>query len=143
MSERATSADQPEFPGPVREPIRLVAGGAGSVSALLTRMEASAFQGRKLGEAFRVWRRMIDGGSLICVGLAGSVASAGLAPLVAWLVERGYANRDSIAYVVRLLDNGSVRIIGPSLPTDVVADLLGKAAQGYADSGVENAGSMN
>lgn len=92
MSERPTSADQPEFPGPVREPIRLVADGAGSVSALLTRMETSAFQGRKLGEAFRVWRRMIDGGSLICVGLAGSVASAGLAPLVAWLVERGYAD---------------------------------------------------
>src|SRR4030095_1867369 len=52
----------------------------------------SAFQGRKLGEAFEVWQRMIDGDGLICLGLAGSLASAGLGPLVVWLVERGYVD---------------------------------------------------
>jgi integrase len=31
------------------------------VSGLLDRMRHSAFQGRKLGEAFEVWQRMIDG----------------------------------------------------------------------------------
>jgi deoxyhypusine synthase len=92
MRQRATRRNGPAFPGPVREPIGLVANGRGSVSALLARMEASAFQGRKLGEAFAVWRRMIDGRSLICAGLAGSMASAGLGPLVAWLVERGYVD---------------------------------------------------
>lgn len=61
----------------------------------------------------------------------------------AFRLVRGYANRDSISFVVRLLDNGSVRIIGPSLPSDVVTDLFGKAAQGYADSEAENAGSVN
>jgi deoxyhypusine synthase len=35
---------------------------------------------------------MIDGGSLICLGLAGSLASAGLWPLVTWLIERGYVD---------------------------------------------------
>ena len=81
-----------------REPLRLVDGeagdgaGGGSVSRLLGRMRESAFQGRKLGEAFEVWRRMIDGGPLIALGLAGSLASAGLTPLVRWLVERGYVD---------------------------------------------------
>jgi deoxyhypusine synthase len=80
-----------------RAPMGLIADGADggrgqTVSRLLTRMRHSAFQGRKLGEAFEVCQRMIDGDGLICLGLAGSLASAGLGPLVAWLVERGYAD---------------------------------------------------
>lgn len=75
-----------------RVAMRVDENGARSVSALLSRMQGSAFQGRKLGEAFEAWKGMIDGGSLICLGLAGSLASAGLWPLVAWLVERGYAD---------------------------------------------------
>ena len=77
-------------PGPRREALRVEAGA--SVGAVLTRMSRSAFQGRKLGEAFEAWKAMIDGESLICLGLAGSMASAGLWPLVTWLVERGYAD---------------------------------------------------
>jgi deoxyhypusine synthase len=79
---------------PVREPLRLVTDGApaGTVAPLLERMEASAFQGRRLGEAFAAWKRMIEGEGLIALGLAGSMASAGLSPLVVWLVERGYVN---------------------------------------------------
>ena len=83
------------FPGPVREAMRVEIDGAasgGSVARLLSRMRTSAFQGRKLGEAFEAWKRMIDGPSLICAGLAGSMASAGLIPLVVWLVERGYVD---------------------------------------------------
>jgi deoxyhypusine synthase len=77
--------------------MRLVADGedggrAPTVHRLLGRMRHSAFQGRKLGEAFEVWQRMIDGDGLICLGVAGSLASAGLAPLIAWLVERGYVD---------------------------------------------------
>jgi len=79
-------------PGPRREPLRLPEGAARPVSALLERMRASAFQGRQLGEAFETWKAMIDGDSLICAGLAGSMASAGLGPLVTWLVERGYVD---------------------------------------------------
>jgi deoxyhypusine synthase len=81
-----------ERPGPVREPVRVVApeDGGGSVAGLLERLAAGAFQGRKLGEAFETLKRMIDGSTLICAGLAGSMASAGLWPLLTWLVERGY-----------------------------------------------------
>jgi deoxyhypusine synthase len=35
---------------------------------------------------------MVDGQSLVCLGLAGSLSSAGLWPLVTWLVERGYVD---------------------------------------------------
>jgi deoxyhypusine synthase len=81
----------------IRSPLALVTSHLGPsrdgpVSDLLQAMRRSAFQGRKLGEAFETWRRMIDGGQLIGLGLAGSLASAGLAPLVAWLVERGYVD---------------------------------------------------
>lgn len=77
-----------------RSPMGLIADDARgpTVGRLLERMRHSAFQGRKLGEAFAVWQRMIDGEGLICLGLAGSLASAGLAPLIAWLVERGYVD---------------------------------------------------
>src|SRR2546423_15682415 len=76
-------------PRAVRAPMRVSEGGA-SVGALLTRMRGSAFQGRKLGEAFEAWKQMIDGSALICLGLAGSLSSAGMWPLGSWLIERGY-----------------------------------------------------
>jgi deoxyhypusine synthase len=79
---------------PRRVPLELVADGSGggTVARLLGRMSESAFQGRRLGEAFATWQRLIDGECLISLGLAGSLASAGLGPLVAWLVERGYVD---------------------------------------------------
>jgi deoxyhypusine synthase len=75
-------------------PLALVADGAGggTVDRLLGRMRESAFQGRRLGEAFATWQRLIDGECLIALGLAGSLASAGLGSLVTWLVERGYVD---------------------------------------------------
>ena len=81
-------------PWPRRVPLELVSDGSGrgTVSQLLARMEESAFQGRRLGEAFATWQRLIDGECLIALGLAGSMASAGLGPLVTWLVERGYVD---------------------------------------------------
>ena len=80
-------------PSLVREPMTVTEdGGRGSVLALLGRMEKSAFQGRKLAEAFAAWKRMIEGDSLICMGYAASMSSAGMWPLVTWLVERGYVD---------------------------------------------------
>jgi deoxyhypusine synthase len=83
-----------QTPWPRRVPFELVATDTadGTVSRLLGRMRESAFQGRRLGEAFVTWQRMIDGECLIALGLAGSLASAGLGPLVTWLVERGYVD---------------------------------------------------
>jgi deoxyhypusine synthase len=79
---------------PLRAPLELVADatGGGTVARLLGRMRESAFQGRQLGEAFATWQRLIEGDCLIALGLAGSMASAGLGPLVTWLVERGYVD---------------------------------------------------
>src|SRR3989442_6508997 len=84
---------RPSYAAPplAREPMAVVEGGQSpSVLALLTRMRASAFQGRQLGEAFETWKRMIEGPSLICLGYAASLSSAGLWPLVTWLLDRGY-----------------------------------------------------
>ncbi|PYN12544.1 MAG: hypothetical protein DME05_21310 [Candidatus Rokuibacteriota bacterium] len=81
-----------EDPRLVREPMTVAAGPPGSVLALLGRMSKSAFQGRKLGEAFDAWKRMIEGDSGICLGYAASMSSAGMWPLVTWLVERGYVD---------------------------------------------------
>src|SRR5919108_1900424 len=90
MTSGSTNGRAGSPPGPRREAFRVETGAV--VSAMLTRMSRSAFQGRKLGEAFEAWKGMIDGESLICLGLAGSLASAGLWPLVTWLVERGYVD---------------------------------------------------
>jgi deoxyhypusine synthase len=81
----------------IRAPMRLVTGDDDgepglTVGHLLERMRQSAFQGRKLGEAFHAWWSMIEGEGLIALGLAGSLASAGLWPLITWLVERGYVD---------------------------------------------------
>jgi deoxyhypusine synthase len=78
----------------VRAPMHVLDGdgATGTVGRLLERMATSAFQGRRLGEAFGAWQRMIDGPHLICLGLAGSLSSAGLWPLVTWLVERRYVD---------------------------------------------------
>jgi deoxyhypusine synthase len=90
---RGRGADDADPPDAVRVPLRLAAVGDGpTVPRLLAAMRASAFQGRQLGEAFDVLRSLIDGDGLICLGLAGSLASAGLWPLVTWLVERGYVD---------------------------------------------------
>ena len=79
---------------PERRPVELVRelDAGGSVARLLERLRRGAFQGRQLGHAFEIWTRMIDRGQLIALGLAGSLASAGLSPLVAWLVRRGYVD---------------------------------------------------
>jgi deoxyhypusine synthase len=90
----------PDRSGPgwsIRAPMRLVTGGDDgepglTLGHLLERMRQSAFQGRKLGEAFHAWCRMIEGEGLIALGLAGSLASAGLWPVITWLVERGYVD---------------------------------------------------
>jgi deoxyhypusine synthase len=77
-----------------RRPVELVGApdDGGSVSRLLERMRHGAFQGRQLGRAFETWTRMIDRGHMIALGLAGSLASAGLWPLITWLVRRGYVD---------------------------------------------------
>jgi deoxyhypusine synthase len=81
----------------MRQPVRVLDDSHGdgrgpTIGRMLARLADGAFQGRQLGRAFDVWKRMIDGQGLICAGLAGSMSSAGLWPLVTWLIDRGYVD---------------------------------------------------
>ena len=61
------------------------------VSELLDAMADTGFQGRKLGEAVRVWEKMIkDPDVTIVMGYAGSLSTTGQWKLVNWLMENRY-----------------------------------------------------
>jgi deoxyhypusine synthase len=65
-------------------------GAAATVSQLLDRMAATAFQGRALGEALDLLRRIYhDPQVTVIVGLAGSLASAGQWKLITWMLRQG------------------------------------------------------
>lgn len=47
-------------------------------------------------------------------------------------LSEGYARRGFTAYVIVQNHDGTIDITGPTLPADVVDDLFGAAAEGYA-----------
>lgn len=58
---------------------------------LLESMKRTAYQGRKLGEIFDILLKMFGERDLIIyMGLAGSMATAGMWSIVTWLIERDY-----------------------------------------------------
>ena len=60
---------------------------------LLKDMADTAFQGRALGEAYEVILSMLsEKGNLIFMGLAGSLATAGMWPIIKWFIERRYVD---------------------------------------------------
>ncbi len=60
---------------------------------LLRDMADTAFQGRALGEAYEVILSMLrERDNLIFMGLAGSLATAGMWPIIKWFVERRYVD---------------------------------------------------
>lgn len=62
-----------------------------SISQLLLEMSKTAYQGRKLGEAFEVWEEMIkDPNVTIVMGLAGSMSTAGQWKIINWLIENRF-----------------------------------------------------
>jgi deoxyhypusine synthase len=64
-----------------------------SVAELLDEMSATGFQGRKLGEAFEVWKRMLaERRNVIFMALAGAMVPAGMGALVAHLLRRRYVD---------------------------------------------------
>jgi deoxyhypusine synthase len=58
-----------------------------SFSDLLERMSRTAFQGRQLGEAFRVWKKMLASDCIILMGLAGAMVPAGMRRLVVEMIR--------------------------------------------------------
>ncbi len=62
--------------------------GVRGFSDLLERMSRTAFQGRQLGEAFQVWKKMLATDCIIMMGLAGAMVPAGMRRLVAEMIRR-------------------------------------------------------
>jgi deoxyhypusine synthase len=63
--------------------------GRRTAGELLEDMAETAFQGRKMGEAFAVWKQMLsERNTTVFMGLAGAMVPAGMGRLVSFLVER-------------------------------------------------------
>ncbi len=63
----------------------------GSLRSILEAMGGTAYQGRKLGEVFRILMAMIqDPDVTIYMGLAGSMATAGMWGIISWMIEKRY-----------------------------------------------------
>ena len=64
-----------------------------SIHELLLEMVDVSFQGRALGEAYRVLIDMFgDAGNTVFLGLAGSMSTAGMWKIIKWLVEERYVD---------------------------------------------------
>lgn len=62
--------------------------GESSASALLEKMAGTGFQGRQLGNAFRVWKQMLaDPECTILMGLSGAMTPAGMRRVVRFMIE--------------------------------------------------------
>lgn len=70
------------------EKLRTIEPSKKSVAELLEAMADTAYQGRALGEAYRILKNMIrENNNTIFLGLAGSMSTAGMWKLIKWLVE--------------------------------------------------------
>ncbi|MGC8600349.1 MAG: deoxyhypusine synthase [Nitrososphaeria archaeon] len=62
-----------------------------SISELLEAMAETSFQGRKLGEVYRVWKNMVsDNDVTILMGLTGSMSTAGMWKIVGQLIDDNF-----------------------------------------------------
>src|ERR1700686_760543 len=61
--------------------------GATSASEILTRMQGTAFQGKQLGLAFEVWKKMLADRCTILMGMSGAMVPAGMRRLVVRMIE--------------------------------------------------------
>lgn len=59
----------------------------GGASDILTRMQATAFQGRQLGQAFEVWKKMLGDRCTIMMGLSGAMVPAGMRRVIVRMIE--------------------------------------------------------
>src|SRR3989441_7618365 len=59
---------------------------------ILKRMERISFQGRNLGAAYRIWRKMLEDDVTIFLGMAGALSAGGLRLIVAHLILHRYVD---------------------------------------------------
>ncbi len=75
----------------LRYPEKTIEVGPKSVSELLEAMGQTGFQGKRLGEAARIWSEMArQEGLTIFMGYAGSMSTTGQWKIVRWLIENRY-----------------------------------------------------
>ncbi len=74
-----------------KEKVNVLDIGIRDITKILEEMSKTAFQGRKLGEAFNLWKRMLEEkDNVIFMGLAGSMATAGMWKLIKRCIEYRY-----------------------------------------------------
>jgi deoxyhypusine synthase len=59
---------------------------------ILSRLERISFQGRNLGTAHRIWRKMLEDDVTIFLGMAGALSAGGLRLIVAHLIAERYVD---------------------------------------------------
>src|ERR1700683_1950887 len=60
---------------------------ATSAAEVLDRMQGTAFQGKNLGLAFEVWKKMLADDCTIMMGMSGAMVPAGVRRLVVRMIE--------------------------------------------------------
>src|SRR2546427_4355034 len=58
-----------------------------NVAALLEKMRGVSFQGRNLGTAYQIWRRMLGDRVMIMMGMSGAMVPAGMRRLVGYMLK--------------------------------------------------------
>ncbi|MFC1520877.1 deoxyhypusine synthase family protein [Elusimicrobiota bacterium] len=58
-----------------------------NAASILSKMSNTAFQGRSLGEALRVWEKALKNDSVIYFGLSGALTPAGMRKVICFLIE--------------------------------------------------------
>jgi deoxyhypusine synthase len=59
---------------------------------VLRRMERISFQGRNLATAHRIWQKMLEGDTIIFMGVAGALSAGGLRMILAYLIANRYVD---------------------------------------------------
>lgn len=73
-----------------REVVPLDPRNTSEVAALLEGLERCSFQGRNLGRAYLVTRRMLEEAGVIFMGVAGAMVPAGMRTVIVRLIEGGF-----------------------------------------------------
>ncbi len=75
----------------LRKKLKTISVDEKSVSSLLTAMEGTGFQGKKLAGAVTLWEKMArDPAATIFMGYTGSLSTTGQWKMVTWLIEHRY-----------------------------------------------------
>jgi deoxyhypusine synthase len=73
------------------KPVKTIEVGEKKISELLEEMAQTGFQGKKLGDVYRIWQDMLKEKNLtIFMGLTGSMSTTGQWKIIRWMIEKRY-----------------------------------------------------